>query len=348
MKLEWAKRIYTEITVKKRITELRSKSNLPIVVFVCTPIHGNLGDQAIVYAQYKFFDDLGLGNRILEITDPDYYRLKDILHNLLDEKDIIVIDGGGNIGTLWPREDKIIREIIDIFVKNKIYIFPQTVCYSNDSNGVKTRQQLKTTLDRAKNVTIFCRDNATYEIVKNEFNATAYLVPDIVMTLKDIHFDLEKKNTVLLCMRKDREICNYDDGKKNLFQYLEKSNIPIKYSSTVIDVNCRGNKKRETILFDKWREFSSAKIIITDRLHGMIFAAILGVPCIAFDNKSHKVVNGYSWLAELPYIKIIENKNQAINIFDSLYQSHEKYVYINEKVEIETAKMKEIVKNEIG
>ena len=47
---------------------------------------------------------------------------------------------------------------------------------------------------------------------------------------------------------------------------------------------------REYFLNKKFREFSERNLIITDRLHGMIFAAITGTPCVAMDNISHKIL----------------------------------------------------------
>lgn len=46
------------------------------------------------------------------------------------------------------------------------------------------------------------------------------------------------------------------------------------------------NRKSE--LLKKLEEFRSNKLIITDRLHGMIMACLAGTPCIAFDNSSKK------------------------------------------------------------
>ena len=37
------------------------------IVFISTPTHGNLGDQAIVYSQYRFFESMRLSKRIVEI-----------------------------------------------------------------------------------------------------------------------------------------------------------------------------------------------------------------------------------------------------------------------------------------
>ena len=53
-----------------------------------------------------------------------------------------------------------------------------------------------------------------------------------------------------------------------------------------MDDYCKEN--REQLLKQKIEEFQSAELVITDRLHGMIFSVITGTPCIAFDNLMRK------------------------------------------------------------
>ena len=46
-----------------------------------------------------------------------------------------------------------------------------------------------------------------------------------------------------------------------------------------------------------WKNFSSSKIVITDRLHGLIFSKITSTPCIAIDNSNNKIRETYNaWL----------------------------------------------------
>ena len=68
----------------------------------------------------------------------------------------------------------------------------------------------------------------------------------------------------------------------------------------------------------KLREISSARLVVTNRLHMMIFAAITATPCIAIDNLTHKVLGVYQWIKPLPYIKLIENINDFQSILDEL------------------------------
>ena len=56
----------------------------------------------------------------------------------------------------------------------------------------------------------------------------------------------------------------------------------------------------------KLDEFRKSKLVVTDRLHGMLFAAITGTPCIALGNSSGKVKGVYDWLTHLDYIQYVD------------------------------------------
>ena len=48
--------------------------------------------------------------------------------------------------------------------------------------------------------------------------------------------------------------------------------------------------------------FARSEIVITDRLHGMIFAAITGTKCIVLNSKSPKIKGCFEWIKDLKYI----------------------------------------------
>lgn len=79
---------------------------------------------------------------------------------------------------------------------------------------------------------------------------------------------------------------------------------------------------------NKLSEYSKAKVVVTDRLHGMIFSAIVGTPCVCIDNVSHKVKNCYSWLKHLDYVFYCENKSDFFELLNSaLSISNMKNIY---------------------
>ena len=67
---------------------------------------------------------------------------------------------------------------------------------------------------------------------------------------------------------------------------------------------------RERFVLRKMQQFANARVVVTDRLHGMIYAAYTGTPCIAFDNVSKKVSGVHKWIQELEYVTIANDVSE--------------------------------------
>jgi pyruvyl transferase EpsI len=90
-------------------------------------------------------------------------------------------------------------------------------------------------------------------------------------------------------------------------------------------------EKRKAVLEFKLSQFRSAKIVITDRLHGMVLAAITGTPCIVFSNYNQKVLGTYDWIKDLNYIRFVRDIEEAQKAFGEL-NSLESYSPYDSKV----------------
>jgi len=295
------------------------------IILMGTPSHGNLGDQAIVYAEYLFFNK-NFGNRkVFEIRSVDYLRYRKIIKKHINYKDWIIIDGGGNLGTLWPKEDKKITDIVEDFKKNKIIIFPQTCFYENTIESKNRLENNYNVYKNCKQLYMSFRDKNSYNFANSYFlNIKKYYLPDIVLYIDDLKYS-NNRSGVLLCFRNDIEKVISNDDINKLKINLKEKNIPYTISSTLVEkvINKRNRNKQ---LNKKWEEFAKHRLIITDRLHGMLFAAITGTPCIALDNKSKKVGGVYEWINDLKYIKYVSSFNEIYNYIDKLYES-ENYNY---------------------
>ena len=74
-----------------------------------------------------------------------------------------------------------------------------------------------------------------------------------------------------------------------------------------IDIKHVAKLSRLHIDDDKLEEFASSEIVVTDRLHGMIFAALTETPCIVVNSMSHKLRGCYEWIKSLDYIRFVED-----------------------------------------
>lgn len=55
-------------------------------------------------------------------------------------------------------------------------------------------------------------------------------------------------------------------------------------------------QERMQVVTDKLNEFASHQCVITDRLHGMVLAAITDTPCIALGCNNYKIQGVYEWI----------------------------------------------------
>lgn len=273
-----------------------------------TPRHKNLGDHAIVYAQYKYIEKMYPDMAIFEFSKLEYETYRFLLKRIITKKALIVIDGGGNLGTLWPEEDALINNVISDFRDNRIIIFPQTAYYEGD----KRNELIKAFSDKInshKDILLMVRDKASYDLFFDHISDTKIkLCPDIVLSLKDNenYSPATERGGIAICLRDDKESTSGNEIKNDICSILAQKGYGYKFITTFADHNIYP-EERERILKEKWVEFASFKLIITDRLHGMIFSTITGTPCIALDNLSKKVSGGYEWVKDMGYITICEN-----------------------------------------
>lgn len=300
---------------------------------MATPCHGNLGDHAIVYAEYEILKRFGYSENIVEITNNEYKSYKEIIKRYISKNDVIIIDGGGNLGTLWAWEDDKISEIIDSYKNNRIIVFPQT-CYYDDSAEAKERlNKNKKIYEEAKNLVITLRDRASYEFCRNNFPGVELkFLPDIVLSLKKDGLN-NQEDKCLICFREDLERVITAEESNCIYSKLKDMDIAYEKITTIYGTAVSA-ADREKRLKEIWVKISQSRLVITDRLHAMIFAAITGTPCLALDNKSKKVSGVYEWIENLDYVKVCDSKDEITNLisqFINMGKQHYNCNFVSDK-----------------
>ena len=315
------------------------------LIIMGIPHHGNLGDNAIAMAE-----ELLLDTYFTEYKK--YYMQEEFLDiccqrakKFINDEDIILLHGGGNIGDTYVRPERGRRKVIETFPNNKIIIFPQTAYFSNTENGQKELEISKSIYNKHKHLVIIAREKMSYDFMKSHiFNATIYFTPDIVMTLKKINSN--SREGALLLFRGDKERTLDTDRLENIKNIILKNH----FSYYISDMNIGSNIKniagnyRTSLLDSKFNEFQTAKFVITDRLHGMIFAAITQTPCIVFGSLTHKTIESYSWLQNLEYIQFCEDIDKLEELIDKVNSSQN----VNYDNNFAIEKIVKILKKEIN
>ena len=130
--------------------------------------------------------------------------------------------------------------------------------------------------------------------------------PDMVFYLNNkINISGYERKHIMTCLRKDKETYVPMDKKEEFLNKLKENFKNVIVTDTVVDYQVSQNE-REKELFNLWAKFYNSKVVITDRLHGMIFCAITKTPCIVTRSLDHKVIESYKWIKNLNYIRLVE------------------------------------------
>ena len=288
--------------------EKYNKENKKIIITVAAD-YGNLGDIAITYAQKKFLEEHYKGYDIIEIPISKTYENLKSLKKIVGRQDIITIIGGGNLGNLYEEIEGMRQTIIKKFPDNKIISFPQTIDFTSNKEGEKKLKKAVKIYGKHKKLFLFARENKSLALMKKYFKKNqVFLAPDIVLSLNKLE-PLEKREYITLCLRNDKENKINSTDKKKLEEKLkEKYNKKILIRDTHLGNVRIDERNREKYLLEIWNDFKRSKVVLTDRLHGMIFCTITGTPCIVFPNSNGKIESTYNtWLKDIEYIKLMNN-----------------------------------------
>ena len=295
------------------------QENPRTVLLVMTPEHGNLGDHAIAEAIFVRSLDIAW----IEVTDRQLMQMRQQKILGIMNGYPILICGGGNLGTLWMNLETLMREIIQRNPKSHISILPNTIYYEKSPWGEEELEKAKKVYNGHKNLRMYAREKTSFDFMKPIFRDVR-LVPDMVLSMKPGEKGQERKGCVL-CLRSDLERTRTDEQEQiikrqagSLFgDQVAQSDMVVPRNIALAD--------REAMVVRKLEEFSAAKLVITDRLHGMIFCAITGTPCIVVNSKSPKVRGCYEWIKHLDYIRFADRPEDIVDEYREIPEGPHHY-----------------------
>ena len=278
--------------------EYQKNNNNRLYLIFNGPTTGNIGDHAILFGEEKVLEDRNINYFRVSAKEMTYFFNLN-LDKKVSKKDYIFVTGGGNVGSLWRNEQERINKVLNDFRNNKIIIFPQTVYYHENEFGRMCLEIDKKYYDSCEDLTIYARDMKTFRLLDEKLKVKTELVKDMALNL-NYKIDSKRKG-IIFCIRNDKEK-NIDSTQieKLLKEVKEKyPNEKIKFMDTVKTNKKEYSYKNGKKEFKKIiKLFQKSKLVVTDRLHGMIMTVITDTPCIALNNTSGKVKGVYDTIKD--------------------------------------------------
>lgn len=273
--------------------------------------YGNIGDLAITAAQQNFLERHAGVTQVIQVPISRTAHLMHFICKYATSEDLISIVGGGNMGVLYPDIENLRQWVIKSFPNNRIVCFPQTLDWTDDAVSEKALGRIRKVYASHPDLHVFARESVSFEKLKQLFfgcpSVRVGYAPDIVMSATSGSFgplpDTTSKG-ILLALRNDRERVLSSEQQNWVLDTLTQTGQDV----TITDTHGGGwglsPEAQNKMLTEKIAEFSAGKLVITDRLHGMILAALSGVPCLVLPSASHKLYHTWNeWLADIPQIR---------------------------------------------
>ncbi|KAB7670736.1 polysaccharide pyruvyl transferase family protein [Bacillus sp. B1-b2] len=284
-------------------------NNKPKVFLFGSPSYTNIGDQAIAYAIEKLIKNCFPYYEYIEIMDYATVEGIEIVKQIIKQDDIVCFTGGGNLGSLYVDIEEDRRRVIEEFKDYRTIVFPQSAFFEDTEHGRSEEEKSQRAYNQNKHLTLVAREHQTLKRLRETFQANVLYTPDLVLSLQIEPRNLEREG-VMFVLREDKEKITEENFVSKLTDILS-GNYSVERTDTVLsEIDTIDYADREQNLLKMLDKIGSKKLIITDRLHAMIFSILTKTPCLVFGNSYGKAKHSYEdWLQELNFIEYTDSKD---------------------------------------
>ncbi|MDP2229628.1 polysaccharide pyruvyl transferase family protein [Methylotenera sp.] len=294
------------------------------------PNYSNVGDSLIWLGEMIY-----LRSRKIQPTyvcDFKNYRSESLLHSL-GNPPVILLQGGGNFGSLWKTIHDSKLQVLKDFKGIPVIQLPQSIHFNDDVVLEKTKQAIS----QHGNFTLVVRDQPSYDFATNQFDCKVLLCPDMAFFIGPISSIKHPKFDRFILSRTDHEKSNnWIDDLSRLDtgitvdqndwldqQAMEKIlNRIQQHTSGFRSVVDPSNKA----LLLLWNALAKARlargkallergrVVISDRLHVHILSILLNKPHVLIDNSYGKLGNFHqAWTTHYRGVKFVCNLEAALD-----------------------------------
>ena len=228
----------------QKLKELIQQELTPLIdkdyALVDFPNYKNIGDNLIWQGEIDYLKDLPYKKSYS--ANVHTYRKENMPSDC-----VILLQGGGNFGDLYPALQNLRLDVIQNFPGHKIIMFPQTVYYKDE----KLLEKHAKIFNNHNQLTLCARDQVSYDLI------TKYVNPSKIKMLPDMAF----------CMDLTKYHKEPTSGK-NL--YMERIDSEKNHSYTFAHISTFFQNDNEIEIKD-WPTYSMNSFVsyFTNKLHGL-------------------------------------------------------------------------------
>lgn len=275
--------------------------------------YGNIGDLGITVAQRHFLTHSLSARQVVMVPISITIEVIHSIRRQIAPEDLITIVGGGNMGSLYSDIEELRQLVIRSFPRNRIVCFPQTLDWDGTEGSNKALEGIVRTYSKHPDIHVFARESITRDKLLELFlsypNVKVGFSPDIVLSATASSLGscgYSRATGILRCLRDDRERVLTLEQYAQLDEVLRSTGEQIEYTDTHAGGSRLDEGRCAHLLADKLDQFRAARLVVTDRLHGMILAALAGTPCLVLPNSNHKIRQTWlDWLADVPQVSFL-------------------------------------------
>ncbi len=306
------------------------------VALVDFPNHENSGDALIFLGQLRYLERLGV--QVGYIADGSRYSPDD-LRSLVPDGPIL-IQGGGNFGDRWDYMQELRERVINDFPDRQILQLPQGIDFHE---GPKLERAQKI-LGAHPDLTLLIRDHAGVARTRELFpTAKVIFCPDMAFGYGKVKSDSMDYDAVIL-RRNDSESL---EGAERFTMHPAESHIDLDWGLTglakikdrlfhvpgavtkrvpalAVPLHSIQQKAYKAIAENNVRHavriLSKGRLIVTNRLHATVLAALMGKSVVAMDNANGKIsaIIG-DYLGRMPGVRYAPSVKEAEALVDSYF-----------------------------
>lgn len=284
------------------------------IAYVNFPNHGNAGDPALWLGGWQRLAALGL--RVVYACEPRTYH-RELL--AAAEPDAIVINGGGNFGDRYPRQQRGRERVLAHFPRLRTVQLPQSVQF-DDPEALAKMQRL---VSKHHDLTLLLRDEASLERARRWFDAPSRRCPDLALTLEPRPRSAPARTDVLWLARNDKESRGQPPAPELLTDAGRTVEVTDWLGSLAEEPAWRPSARLALTLNRRltprvagdvaqarrygrllaatyvplaearasrgMRILARGRVVITDRLHGHVLSMLQGIEHVVLDNADGKV-----------------------------------------------------------